>query len=741
MNTRLLKKIAIVCLLCLTLVGCGKSDNTLSGNQKDDLSHARIGTLLGSTQSEYIMSTYKEAKLLEYTNTSEAILAIKTNKLDAFITATPMALMIVNVNEGLKAFDIDGYSEDTAFLFSNNKLDALKEFNDWLASYKQSGRYEEIAAKWTTNFSYDNIIEIPEYTPSKETLKVAASSELAPFVFITNNELTGMSIELIRLFAYETGYGIEFIESNFDGLLAGISSNKYDVVVGDISITEERKKTANFSDIVYTEGFSAIVLKGEEELSFNTIEELNGKTMGCMSGSIFSEYLDKNMADSEILYFNNRDELLLALRQEKIDGYISDKPVGLVNCYENNDIGYIDDPSEKIQYAPCFPKGSALKDQYNEFLEKITVSGKINELKDKWMKESAVNEHYEIPELSGENGTIRVCTTVDAAPFTFFKNNQYEGYEVELTYEFGKEYGYDVEIESTNFGALIASVSSGRFDIAINGLFVTEERSKSVDFSNPVYKANPVAIVRKNIKVENKNIIDSLKEKFIATFISENRYLLIIDGIKTTLLISISSVFLGTILGIVLYLIARKSNVMKKIFDVFYYILSGLPIVVLLMIMFYIVFAKSSLSGIFVSIFGFMIMFGGTVYGLLKTGVDAIDKGQFEAGLALGYTENKTLFKFILPQALRIVMPTYNSEIVSLVKSSSIVGYVTVQDITRVSDLIRSRTYDAFFPLIMTAIIYFFLSHWLNKFINFLQWKFLPNEKNKDRILKDIGQK
>ena len=106
-----------------------------------------------------------------------------------------------------------------------------------------------------------------------------------------------------------------------------------------------------------------------------------------------------------------------------------------------------------------------------------------------------------------------------------------------------------------------------------------------------------------------------------------------------------------------------------------------------------------------------------------------------------GYTENKTLFKFILPQALRIVMPTYNSEVVSLVKSSSIVGYITVQDITRVSDMIRSRTYDAFFPLIVTAIIYFVLSHNLNKLINYLQKRFLPSEKSKEEILRSFKQR
>ena len=317
----------------------------------------------------------------------------------------------------------------------------------------------------------------------------------------------------------------------------------------------------------------------------------------------------------------------------------------------------------------------------------------------------------------------------------------HEGYEVELAYGFAKEFGYDVEIESTNFGSLMPAISAGRFDMSFNGIYITDERKKSVDFSNPDYVSNAVAIVKKNIEIKNKSFLETLKDKFISTFITEDRYILILNGIGITLLISTSATFIGTLFGIILYLLSRKHNQIKKIFDSVFYFLSGLPIVVLLMIMFYIVFSKSSLSGTAVSIIGFSIMFGGTVYSLLKTGVDAIDKGQFEAGLALGYTENKTLFKFILPQALRIVMPTYNGEVVSLVKSSSIVGYITVQDITRVSDMIRSRTYDAFFPLIVTAIIYFILAYLLTKLAKRIQKKLLPNEKTKEEILESVGQK
>lgn len=743
MLMKLFKKVIVLLFLFLLLTSCGSKDIEENKSTDLDIYNLRVGTLLGSSQSAFLLKNYPDLAFQEFVSVTEGILATKANKIDAFICADPIGALIINANDDLKMQEFTDKYEETAFVFSKGNEDVISEFNAFLKEIKDSGKYDEIVNKWITNYSDDITYNPPEYKQTKRVLKLIGTDSLAPFIYSSGGELIGMSREIFDLFAAEYGYGVELTVSNFEGMLAGVSSGKYDVAIGDITITEERKKNLDFTDAVYYERNVIVTLDDDTQgkTVYNSIDELNGKKMGCMSGSIFSVFIDRILPDSEIIYFNNRDELLLALRQDKIYGYLSDKPVGLVYCYQNTDIGYIDYDLEKIQYGVCFPKGSSLREQYNEYLIKITDNGKIKELQEKWMKPSGMDEHFEIPELEGENGTLKICTTVDAAPFVFFRNNQYDGYEVELTYGFAQEYGYDLEIDNTNFESLISAIVAGRYDMSFDGFYITEERQKSVDFSDPEYVSNAVAIVRKNMEINNKSFLDTLKDKFNSTFIVEDRYLLILNGIAITLLISVSATFIGTLLGIVLYFLSRKHNHIKKMFDVIFYFLSGLPIVVLLMIMFYIIFSKSSISGTVVSIIGFSIMFSGTVYGLLKTGFEAIDKGQYEAGLALGYSENKTLFKFILPQALRIVMPTYNAEVVSLVKSSSIVGYITVQDITRVSDMIRSRTYDAFFPLIVTAIIYFVLSHYLNRFINYLQKRFLPSEKSKDEILRSVGQR
>lgn len=95
---------------------------------------------------------------------------------------------------------------------------------------------------------------------------------------------------------------------------------------------------------------------------------------------------------------------------------------------------------------------------------------------------------------------------------------------------------------------------------------------------------------------------------------------------------------------------------------------------------------------------------------MFRSSINSVDKGQTEAGIALGFIPVSTFFNIVMPQAFKHVLPVYKGELVSLVKMTSIVGYIAVQDLTKVSDIIRSRTFDAFFPLIMVAILYFILS-------------------------------
>jgi len=458
----------------------------------------------------------------------------------------------------------------------------------------------------------------------------------------------------------------------------------------------------------------SVVLGGcktnNEKEIFESVEQLDGHKMGCMSGSIFDALIKERFPNSEIIYFNSRSELLLGLTSGKVDGFISDEPVALMMLSNNDNVSYLDQEVGHVEYGICFSNESLDKlEEFNKYLEKINNSGHLKQLQEKWINKEATKQKKEELVLNGNKGTIRCVTTPDAAPFSFIADNVFQGFEVEIMTEFCHEYGYNLEIDTVAFDALLASVATNKYDVAFNGIYITPERAKSVNFCTSTYQGRDVVVINKDGKSENKNFIDSIKDSFYKNFIEEDRYQLLLRGALTTLIISLFSIILGTLYGLLLYILSSINIRFKKIADFIQKLLAKLPAVVLLMLLFYVVFKTSTLNGAIVSIIGFTFLFAHVFYALLKVGVSSIDYGQSEAAMALGYDRWVAFFHIILPQALKTVRDSYLSEIISLIKNTSIVGYVSVSDVTRMSDIIRGRTYDALFPLIVVAFIYYLL--------------------------------
>ena len=204
-----------------------------------------------------------------------------------------------------------------------------------------------------------------------------------------------------------------------------------------------------------------------------------------------------------------------------------------------------------------------------------------------------------------------------------------------------------------------------------------------------------------------------IAEGFHRNVLQEKRYLLILAGVRTTAKISACSILLGTALGaLICGMRMSRSAWLSVPARAFISVMRGVPLLVILMICFYVVFASVDIDPVYVAIAAFGMNFGAYVSEMYRAGIESVDRGQTEAGLALGFTEIQTFAHVVAPQALRFIFPVYKGEVISLVKITSIVGYIAVQDLTRTADIIRSRTFDAFFPLVMVAVLYFLIS-WL----------------------------
>ena len=270
---------------------------------------------------------------------------------------------------------------------------------------------------------------------------------------------------------------------------------------------------------------------------------------------------------------------------------------------------------------------------------------------------------------------------------------------------------------------------------------MTPERKESVNFSDPYMDAEVVMAVYERSGFEN--FFASLSESFQKTFIRENRWKLILDGIVTTVLISFFAILGGSVLGFLLYLSARSkyrvmSKITKAIAKVYSRLIAGTPTLVILMLLFYVVFGQIDVDGIIVATVGFVLIFGSFVYGQLELTVDGVDKGQTEAAYALGYSRNRTFFRIVLPQAMKMFIPAYSSEIIGLIKATSVVGYIAVNDLTKMGDIIRSNTYEAFFPLIAVAVIYFLITWGASALLNIVRIKLEPKRRKSKNILKGV---
>ncbi|MBQ4255323.1 MAG: transporter substrate-binding domain-containing protein, partial [Bacilli bacterium] len=341
--------------------------------------------------------------------------------------------------------------------------------------------------------------------------------------------------------------------------------------------------------------------------------------------------------------------------------------------------------------------------------------------------------------LPNTKGNVRLNCVINP-PFSLVNASGYAGYEVELAVLFCKSAGYSIDILDVNFDALLPGILTNKSDVACGGVTITEERKETMAFSEADYVGGTAVLVL-NGKGDSGSggFWQSIAESFEKTFIREERYLLFLSGILTTLAITFLSIIFGTVLGFLGYLTCRKGNKVSNAIARFsIWLIQGMPVVVLLMILYYIVFGNVAISGAAVSIIGFTLIFGAAFFNMLKVGVDAIDKGQREAAYSLGYSDRRAFFRIILPQAAVFFMPSYKREITSLIKATAIVGYVAVMDLTKVGDLIRSNTFEPFFPLIAVAVFYFVLAALLIFLVNRLEFLVNPKKRKRKRMLKGV---
>lgn len=380
-----------------------------------------------------------------------------------------------------------------------------------------------------------------------------------------------------------------------------------------------------------------------------------------------------------------------------------------------------------------------LQGRINQFLKEKREDGTLDDMYKRW----AVDENYVMPNIPPADDpqyVIAVATTGTIEPWSFYEGTSLSGYDIELARRFASWLGADLQFKVYDFGGVISAAQSGDADCVMSNLYYMPEYEEALDFSDPVMTVEVTAMVKDSGAAKTEEgFLPWIKNSFERTFLTEERWKLFVSGAVTTLIITAASILLGALLGFIAYNISRGGGRAAEALTRFaVWLVQGMPAVVLLMLLYYVVFGSVTISGTIVSVMGFALIFGATVYERIKNGLATIGSGQTSAAYSLGYSDRKAFYRILLPQAMPFILAPLRGDMSALLKATAVVGYIAVQDLTKMADIVRSRTYDALFPLISIAVIYFILEALLNLIAKRVEPMFDPKRRKREDILKGV---
>lgn len=218
-----------------------------------------------------------------------------------------------------------------------------------------------------------------------------------------------------------------------------------------------------------------------------------------------------------------------------------------------------------------------------------------------------------------------------------------------------------------------------------------------------------------------------MKEMIYKTLILDDRYKYILEGLLNTVVMAFFAVIIGIILGLIVsiirndYEVNKKHKILNFISKMYVEIIRGTPVILQLMIIYYVIFQSVNINIILVGIIAFGINSGAYVSEIIRSGIKSIDKGQMEAGLSLGLKYKQVMKLIVLPEAFKNILPSLGNEFITLLKETSVGAYIGIIELTKSGDIIASRTYDYFFPLIIVALVYLILTLSLSKMVNVME--------------------
>lgn len=553
----------------------------------------------GTAADKFVLEKFPDAKLEYYNSVLDCALAVKGGKSDAAAYDKPVLLNIAGKNEGLTVLDEVLVDDNYGFAVQLTNNELKRTIDEVLDELKANGTYQDMNVRWFPAKGEPAPMPHLEFTGENGVLRFGTAAVTEPMSFVDGNRNTvGFDIEFASYIAIKLGKKLEIIDMEFGALLPALISGKVDMIGAGLSITEERAKSVLFSNSYYKSGISVIVRsdnfsdRSKAEPVLTSIDDLADKRIGIFSGTVQDAFIANKYPKASIYRYDSTADLILSLNTGKTDAAMIDLITARIILKRNSDLEFLSEDAFTTPIGVGFNKNNtALRDEFNDFLREIREDGTYDKMSKKWFEddpEQAVMPPFTNPP-AGKKLTVAVA--VEDLPYVAVMNGEYVGFDIEMMRLFAERKNYNLEIITMEFSSLIAALASGKADIITDGISISEERAEQINFSDSYAQLRTAVIVNKRSlsnseglksEISGLSFWGKISKSFHNNIIKEKRYLLIIDGLKLTILISLFAALVGTILGgIICYMRMSKRKVLSAFAGIYILILRGTPVLVL----------------------------------------------------------------------------------------------------------------------------------------------------------------
>ena len=702
------------------------ADGASTTKTLQELAGSYTAILTGSKFAAECRELLPDTKFILADSRESACALLISNKIDSLLMEEPLARSSIALYPELQ---ISSVIRRESYSFAMPHGSPLyRAVNRVLNELKNTGDLAEMTAKWCSaepeKQEFDSLYEHDDTPMVNGTLRYATTPAVTPLCFMGGDgTMLGLEIEIIRRAAHEFGMELQIIPARRDMLLDMLRSGQVDVAGGMLSPDMNSADNIEFSETYY-EGGAVLVTNiphNEYVFGITRLGQLEGKRVGVLPFTFAAAELDEKIPGAIPFYASQEQDLYYLLEAGKLDAFVSGEPQARSTLPLYPQFIQLPEYLTHVDYAFFFPASRReVSEAFSRQVRAMKKNGTLKAIQNKWMSPASASAVLPTAPDDAPYGVLRMGVLIDREPFACIRNGQLAGYELEVAQHAAWSMGYLVEFVRLTADEFEQALVDGKVDFAASEIRSKNTSSGKLVYSEPHYHGGLVVVVPDKTRVRQVHmaLIPQIKFFLKEQAFSMNRALWkdnhmrqILGGFKTTLLITVSSVFFGTILGIPLCMLRQSKR--KRISvpaDAVCALLYNIPILILLMGMYYVVLRRFGFRPLTAAFVVFILRFTASACRLYMTTLDHIGGVQLDAARALCLRSATFFRRIIFPQAAAYLAKPFREEIIRLVELTTVVGYISVWDLTKVVDWIRARTYESFFPIAFATLLYFLLS-------------------------------